>query len=129
MKITNRFSSIFWVLIFLFLVVGHIVVPSVQAAQTLVTDHAKVQAFAFDGSGTVGDPVVFEATDVFSFSNTATAFDDLSTGRTAGAEGTQTTTIDFSNPAFGIINTSGLAVANWQDSVPGDDKDPIGESS
>lgn len=130
MKITNRFSSIFLVLIFLLLMGGGlIVVPSVQAGQTLVTDHAKVQAFAFDGSGTVGDPVINEATDVSAFSNTVTAFDDLSQGRSAGAEGTQNTTLDFTSSVFGIIETSGAAVANWQDAEPGDEKDPIGEAS
>ena len=103
MKITNRFSTIFWVLIFLFVLGGLIIVPSVHAGQNLVTDHAKVEAFAFDGSGTVGDPVINEASDVSSFSNTVNMFDDLSEGRTAGAEATQNTTLKFRTSNFGII--------------------------
>ncbi|MCI0607125.1 hypothetical protein L0156_29415 [bacterium] len=126
-------KSIFWALIFtvafLLLVDGLIVVPSVQAGQTLVTDHAKVEASAFDGSGTVTPPVIIEASDVSAFSNTVTAFDDLTNGRTAGAEATQNTTIDFTSLLFGIIETSGAAVANWADADPGDEKDPIGEAT
>lgn len=126
MKITNRFSNIFLVL--MLLMCGLMVIPPVQASQTLVTDHAKVQAFAFDGSGTVNPPIVNEATDVSAFSNTVSAFDDLSEGRTAGAEGTQNTTLDFSDVTFGIIETSGAAVANWQDGEAGDEDIPIGEA-
>jgi Ca2+-binding RTX toxin-like protein len=129
MKITNRFSTIFWVLLFLFVLGGLIMVPSVEAGQTLVTDHAKVEASAFDGSGASGDNEISEATDVSSFSNTVTAFDDLSQGRSAGAEATQATTIDFVTSGLGIIETSGAAVTNWQDGEPGDEKDPIGEAT
>jgi Ca2+-binding RTX toxin-like protein len=121
-------KSISWVFILaVALVSGFIAVPPVQAGQTLVTDHAKVEAFSFDGQGTVNPPIISEAIGVLVFSDTVISFDDLTNGRTAGAESTQNTTIDFSNSLAGIIETSGAAVANWGDADPGDGRDPRAE--
>ena len=105
-------------------------ITSVQAGPILVTDHAKVEASSFDGFGTTNPPVISEASDVSAFSDTVTSFDDLTDGRTAGAEATQNTTIDFTSTTinFGVIETSGGAVANWGDDDPGDGRDPRGEA-
>jgi Ca2+-binding RTX toxin-like protein len=111
-----------------FLLLGGL--TAVQAGPILVTDEAKVEASSFDGQGTLNPPVISEATDVSAFSDTVTSFDDLTNGRSAGAEGTQNTTIDFTSTTinFGIIETSGGAVANWGDDDPGDGRDPRGEA-
>ncbi len=98
--------------------------PSVLADADVVTQHAKVQAFGFDGGGTVPPFVTEESSDFSEFSETVNAFDDPNDGRTAEGEATQDTTVDFTDPLVSKVDTSGAGTASWADPEPGDGRDP-----
>ncbi|MEX1195622.1 MAG: thrombospondin type 3 repeat-containing protein, partial [Dehalococcoidia bacterium] len=98
--------------------------PSALADADVVTSSARVEASSFDGIGTVGPPDVEQDSGFTEFIETANAFDDPNEGRSAEAEATQNTTVDFSDPLAPVVKSRGTAAASWTDGDPGDGDDP-----
>jgi len=129
MRVYTRLVLTALLLLVSVLVSGPIDTPTALADANVVTSQATVEASSFDGRGTVGPPDVEADADFTEFSETANAFDDPNEGRSAEAEATQDTTVDFSDPIEAKVDSSGAASASWTDGEAGDEFSPAGNAT